>query len=108
RVCAEHVWIETNASDPFRDEPSILSGGHAPVRTSPTAEHELAGLLAGCPQVVIDSLAGLLGQLKPDGLPGFPLADSRSIGSITVGNEILDLQRNDITGAKLAIDCKVE
>jgi hypothetical protein len=47
RVCAEDVWIEANASDPFRHEPSILSGGHAPVRTSPTAEHELAVPLGG-------------------------------------------------------------
>ena len=71
RVCGEDVWIDTNASDPFRHEPSILSGGHAAIRTLPTAEYELAGLLAGRPQVVVDSLASLLCQLKPDRLSGF-------------------------------------
>ena len=38
----------------------------------------------------------------------FPLADSRSIDGITVGRDVLDLQRNDIAGAELAIDCKIE
>ena len=83
-----------------------MSGGHATARTSPTAEHELTGLLAGAPQVVIDRLAGLFGQFKPDGLPGFPLAQSRSIGSMAVGGDILDLQSDDITGTELAVETR--
>jgi hypothetical protein len=55
---------------------------------------------------VIDSLAGLLGQLKPEGPPGFPLAHSRSIGSMAVGGDILDLQSDDITGTKLAVETR--
>jgi hypothetical protein len=60
-------------------------------------------LLGAGAQVVIDSLAGLLGQLKPDGLPGFPLASGRSIGRVAVGRDVLYLQRNYVTGAELGL-----
>jgi hypothetical protein len=50
--------------------------------------------------IVINSLAGLLGLLKPDGVPSFPLADRRSIGSIAVRGGIF--QRNCIAGAVAA------
>jgi hypothetical protein len=34
--------------------------------------------------------------------------DRTKVLAIAVGGDVLDLQHNDITGAKLAIDCKVE
>src|SRR6266581_1069101 len=81
---AEDVRVEANASNPLRDKPSILPGRHAPVSAFSAAEHEVARLLAGGPQVFIDSLAGLFGQLKPNRLPGFLLPDSGSIGCVAV------------------------
>jgi hypothetical protein len=65
---AEDVRVETNAGNPFRDKPSTLPGRHAPIRAFSAAEHEVARLSSGGSQVFIDSLAGPLGQLKPDRL----------------------------------------
>ena len=74
------------------------------VSALPTIEHELIRRFTASPQVFIDSLAGLLSQFKPDGLPCLPLADGGPISRMAVGRDILDLQRNDITGSELAID----
>jgi len=105
---AEDVRVETNAGNPLRDKPSILPGRHAPVSALSAAEHEVVRLSSGGSQVFIDSLAGLLGQLKPDRLASLPLPDRCPIGCITVWGDILDLQCDDIAGAELAIDGQIE
>jgi hypothetical protein len=85
-----------------------LSRSHAPFSASATAEHKFAGLFTGRSEVVIDSLAGLLSQFKPDRLPGLLLADGCPIGCIAVWGNVLDLQRDHITSAKFAIDGQIE
>ena len=71
-------------------------------------EQELAGSFAGGPQIVIDRLAGLLAQFKPDRPPSFPLPDSCAIRRIAAAGDILDPDGDDIAATKLAVDCQIE
>src|SRR4051794_3663060 len=73
-VGAEKVRVQSNVGNPLGDEPSILSRCHTPTRATPGGEHKFAGLFACDPEVVIDSLSGLLRQFEPDRLPGLLLS----------------------------------
>jgi hypothetical protein len=58
--------------------------------------------------MVVNRLAGLLGDLEANGPPGFALANGGSINGITIGCYVSDPQANDVTSTKFAIDCQVE
>src|SRR5438128_2023070 len=105
---AEELWVETDRGDPPRDQPSILSDGHAAVATAATGEEKLAGFLSGGLEVLIDSLARLLGQLESDRSTGLLLPHSRAIDRIPAGRDILDPQCDHITAPQLAVDRKIE
>ncbi len=51
---------------------------------------------------------GLLGQFKPDGLPGLLLPHRRPIDRIPARCNILDLEGNDIAATQLAVDGQIE
>ena len=104
----EQPWVKSNAADPLGHEPCILACCHVAVRTTTAREQELAGPFAGGPQIVIDRLAGLLAQFKSDWPPGFLLPDGCSIHRVAAGGDILDPNGDDITAAKLAVDCQIE
>jgi hypothetical protein len=53
-------------------------------------------------------LAGLLAQLKPDRPSGFLLPHRCAIRCVSACGYILDADGDDITAAKLAVDCQVE
>jgi hypothetical protein len=59
-------------------------------------------------EMVVNRLAGLLGDLEANGPPGFTLANGGSINGITIGCYVSDPQANDVTSTKFAIDCQVE
>ena len=71
-------------------------------------EQELAGPLVGGLQIVIDGLAGLIAQFKPDRPSRFLLPDGRTIRRVAAGGDILNSDGNDVAAAKLAIDCQFE
>jgi hypothetical protein len=104
----EQPWVQPDASDPLRHEPGILARHHIAVGTATAGEQELAGPFASGLQVVIDRLAGLFAQFKSDGSPGFLLSDRCAIGRVTACGDILDPNGDDITAAKLAVDCQIE
>jgi hypothetical protein len=53
-------------------------------------------------------MAGLLAQLKSDGPPCFLLSNRCAIRRVAAGGDILDPDSNDVTAAKLAVDCQIE
>ena len=100
--------VQSNAADPLRYEARILAGRYAGVRAPTTCEQELAGPLVGGFQIIIDGLAGLLAQFKSDRPTGFLLTDRCAIRGISAGGDILDPDGDEITAAKLAVDCQIE
>lgn len=81
---------------------------HAPIAVTTACEQELAGLLTGGLDVLIDRLPGLFGQLEPDGMSGFPLADGGTINGDPVRSHILNLEADDIAASELTVDGKIE
>src|SRR5712664_323766 len=53
-------------------------------------------------------LPGLLAQFKSDWPPGFLLPDHCAIRRVPAGGDILDPDGDEITAAKLAVDCQIE
>src|SRR5690242_18812279 len=107
-MSAEDVRVETNAGDPIRNQAGVLPSRHAASGGVPTREQKFARPFAGGCQIVIDSLSGLLGQFKPNGMTGFLLANRCSIGCIAIRCNILDFQSNNVAAAKLTVDCQIE
>jgi hypothetical protein len=71
-------WVQSNAANPVGNKPRILPRCHATSRTSPAAEQKLAVVLAGCSEVVVECLSGLLGHLEPN-LTGCPVFFCRTV-----------------------------
>jgi len=58
--------------------------------------------------MVVDRLAGLLGQFEFDGPTSFSLSDGRSINGVAMWSNVFDFEADDIAATKLAVDRKVE
>jgi hypothetical protein len=67
---AEEVGVQPDAANPLGDEPRVLPRRYAPSLTASADKQGFARFLTSYSYVVIDRLSGLLGQFKPDGLPG--------------------------------------
>src|SRR5580704_6157829 len=102
---AEQPRVQSNAPDPIGDKPGILSGRHAAVGAAMADEQEFARPLVGGLQIIIDGLPGLIAQFKPNRSARFLLPDGCSIRRVTAGSDILDPDGDDVTAAKLAVDC---
>jgi hypothetical protein len=100
--------VQPYGGDPAGDEPSVLPRREAPGWTTSASEQELARLLAADPYIVVDRLARLFRQFEPDRLSGLPLSHRCPIDRIPVRCDVLDLQRDDIAAAQLAVDSEIE
>ena len=105
---AEEVGVQPDAANPLGDEPRVLPRRHAPSLTASADKQCFARFLTSYSYVVIDRLSGLLGQFKPDGLPGLLLPHRRPIDRIPARCNILDLEGNDIAATQLAVDGQIE
>ncbi len=104
----EQGRIQADASDPLREKASILARREAAIWTPTAGEQEIVGFLASGLEVVIDRLAGLLGDLELDRSAGLPLAHSGSIDGVPLRRDILHLEVHHVTAPQLAIDCQIE
>jgi hypothetical protein len=86
------------------NEARILTSCHAALSTAAICEQELAGLLVGGLQVIIDRLAGLFAQFKSYRSAGLLLSYGCAVRSVSARSDILDFDRHDIAPAKLAVD----
>src|SRR5215467_4775717 len=59
-------------------------------------------------KVIVQSLPHQFGQFKPNGSPGLPLPDSRSVNGIAIGRHVIHAQGDEITAAKFAVDGQIE
>src|ERR1700730_14989577 len=107
-MCTESACVEPNALDPFANQSRILARRDRSAGVAATGKKEFARLLVESSHILINGLACLLGQLKPDGLTCFLLTHCRTVNRISVRCDVLDLQSNDIATAQLAIDGHVE
>ena len=104
---AKLPWVQPDTSDPVRYKPRILTCCHVAVRTTTAREQEFAGSFAGCSQIVIDRLDCSLNS-NLTGRPVFLLSDSCAIRRVSARGDILNPYGDDITAAKLAVDCQIE
>jgi hypothetical protein len=77
RVGAEQRRVQTDAGNPLRQQASILPGDEAPAFAAATMEQGIARMRSGCREVIVNSLASLLGELEPDRTTGLVLPNSR-------------------------------
>ena len=105
---AIQCWIQADPGDSPGYKTGVLSGRERAATVAAASEQELARLFAPRPDVIIDSFAGLLTQLKANGMSGFPLADVCPINSHALRRDILDLEADDITASELAVDGEIE
>ena len=108
RMRPKEPRVQPDAADPLGNEPRILAGGHAGVRTATTREQELARPLVGSPQIIIDGLAGLFAQFESNRPSSFLLSDGCAVRRVAAGGDILDPDRHDITPSKFTVDCQIE
>jgi hypothetical protein len=94
--------------NPLRNEARILTRSHAAFGTTTTCEQELVGPFVGGPQIIIDRLPSLFGQFKSDWSPGLLLPHSCSVSRVSACSDILDLDCDDVTATKLAVDRQIE
>ena len=66
------------------------------------------GFFARDLEVVVDGLACLLGQLKPNWSPGLSLTHRRSINCVTIGSNIIDRNCDYVAAPQFTVDGKIE
>src|SRR3984893_18703312 len=100
-MCTESACVEPNALDPFANQSRILTRRDRSAGVAATGKQEFARLLVESSHILINGLACLLGQLKPDGLTCFLLTHCRTVNRISVRCDVLDLQSSDIAPRSL-------
>ena len=104
----KRTGIESNATDPIGHQTRVLTRRHALSRPPLPAEEEFAWFLAGGSQVVVNGLPGLLGDFEPDRNAGLFLPDGGAVDGVSMGRDVVDLERHDITASQLAVDGEIE
>jgi hypothetical protein len=99
--------VEADAGEPLGEKASILTRRHT-LAGSPTRKQEIARPFSRQLDVVVNRLAGRLGQLKPDGASGLFLAHRCTINCIAIGGNVIDFHSDDIAAPELAIDREIE
>jgi len=72
------------------------------------SEQRLAELAAGCLEVFVDCLPGLLGELELDGVTRLLLSHGRTIDGVTARSDILNHHADKVAAAQFAIDREIE
>src|SRR5262245_6300227 len=104
----EQPRIEPDAADPFGYKPRVLACRHAATDVSAARKQKFAGLLARRPQIILDRLPGLFGQLELDRPPRLALPDGRPLDRVPGRGDIVDLESHHVTAAQLAVDREIE
>src|SRR5215471_13424375 len=108
RMRPKEARVEPNASNPLADQSGVLPGRDWSIAPAAAAEQELARLLIGRSDVIVDRLPGLLRHLKPNGLTGLPLAHRSAIDRVTVRSDVLDPQTDDVASAEFTVDAQIK
>jgi hypothetical protein len=79
----------------------------APASSTAAPEQEVARFSTGGTDVVVDRLAGVLGDLESNRQAGLILTDCCSIDRISMRSKVLDFERHNIQNAQLAVDREI-
>jgi hypothetical protein len=71
-------------------------------------EQKIPATFPGHRKVLIDRLAGLLGDLEPDRKTGLVLPHGRTVQSIAMWCDVFDLETHDVAATQFAIDREIE
>src|SRR5487761_1358408 len=104
----EHARIQPDAAYPVAQETRILSDRKAPRWLTLRGKKELSMLPVRRPEVIIDRLSGLFGDLEPHRPTCLLLPDCRALNGVPVRGNILDFESDDIATAQLTVDGEIE
>ena len=107
-VRAELERIEADTGDPLADKAGVLTCREAMSVAAATCKQELSPLPASLPEILVDGLPRLLGQLEPDRATGLLLADCCSIERVAIGGHIVDADCHDIAASQFAVDGEIK
>ena len=108
RMGAKELGIESNAGNPFGDEPRILARRHALPNTASPIEQKFAALFARGFQIVVDGLAGLIRHFELDWATRLLLPYCRTVNCVPVRRNVVDFEGHNVATPKLAIDGQIE
>src|SRR6476661_10649139 len=91
RVRGKDVRVQSDARNPFCDEPRVLPWCHGLTNPPAAGEQKFAWHLAGRLEVVVNGLARLLRQLEADWTPGLSLAHRGTGEGISARGNVFDL-----------------
>ncbi len=94
--------------EPGRQQASVLARRHEPPSIDPAQEQGLALMQVLLLQWASHNLVSLLHDLELNGPAGLPLHDSGSGPHPPIQGHIVDPERDQVTGAQLAVESEVE
>ena len=100
--------VETDAANPLRYQPGVLSRGEMRFRVAATGKQALPCIPTAGPQIVVHRLPCDFRQLEPHGRTSLPLANVGAVDRIAVGRRVVDAQSNEIAAAQFAVYGEVE
>jgi hypothetical protein len=103
RMGAELRRVEPDTGDPLLNEPGILTSGRPAIGITPAGEQKLSRLPSCHPQVFVDCLPRMVGQLKPNRPTRLLLAYNRAIHGVTTWRHITDADGDHVAAAQFAI-----
>jgi hypothetical protein len=108
RVRTELQRVKTDAGDPPTDQPSVLPGRKSIRAIATSREQNVTALPGRHPQIIVESLAGLLSQFKADWATSLLLAHRRAVEGIAIRGHVINSNRNHVAASQLAIDSEVK
>src|SRR5262245_36907494 len=100
--------VETDAADPIRYEPGVLTRSEMLIGAAATRKQVLPRFAVTDPEVVVQRLSRDLCQFEPDWPARLSLPDVGAIDCVAVGCHVIDAQRDEIAAPQLAVDGEVE
>jgi len=107
-VRSELQRVKTNAGDPLANQARILPGRQTAIGPPPASEQELSRSSASDPQMLVDGMPGLFGQLEPNRTTGLFLTNGSPVEGVTIGCNIVNADCYHVTAAQLTVDRKIE
>lgn len=107
-VCPVVCWIEADQADPLIDETTILPSSDVSSTVTTARPKPVATLRSPDRKPSCKCVLRRLGYLEGNRLAGLVLDHHRSCANAVSGEDVAQLQRDQVTAPELAIDRKIE
>ncbi len=101
---AEFQRIDADARNPLADQSRVLSGGQAAIDTASASEQELARATARDPDMFVNRVSRLLGQLESHRTSRLLLTNRSAVERVTIGGHVINANGYHVATAQLAVD----